>query len=319
MRKFTFYLSLIFSAISFNQLHANPDTLIANITTAQGHDTIAVYSGNPNFVILDVRTPGEYTTHIAGAVNIDYNNANFSTILDSLNKGKVYLIHCASGSRSALAKAVMQTKHFRTVYNMLGGISGWNTAGYPTTTSVAPELSFLTDSILIFNNVPVGHLDSVLITVTNSKNSVLQFSSSTNISGSEYSSQLQNTHTLLGARDYSFYIYYLPANTDNDSIAYAIQSNAGTKYIYVYGHYNQTGISSNNQNSFKVFANKSNNSLEIHSDKTLNNEEVQIFDLFGRLLYSNKISGNNVTINFNNEQSGLLLIRVNSKTEKILW
>ncbi|MBI5540913.1 MAG: rhodanese-like domain-containing protein [Bacteroidia bacterium] len=319
MKKITFYLSLIFSLINLNLLQANPDTLIANITTAQGHDTILAYAGNPNFVILDVRTPGEYVTHIEGAVNIDYNNANFSTILDSLNKGKVYLIHCASGSRSALAKAVMQTKHFRTVYNMLGGISGWNTAGYPTTTFVAPEFSLLTDSVYIFNDTPVGHLDSVLITVTNSKNSVLQFSSSTNISGSEYSSQLQNTHPLLGARDFSFYIYYLPANTDNDSIAYTIESSAGNKNVYIYGKYNQTGINTNNLNNFKVFANKSNNSLVIFSDKSLYNEEVQIFDLFGRLLYSNKISGNHVIVKFNNEQSGLLLIKISSKTEKIFW
>ncbi len=319
MKKLTFYLTIVSVLLTVTVLHANTDTLITNITTSQGHDTIAAYYGNPNFVILDVRTPAEYVTHISGAVNVDYNNANFSTILDSLNKGKVYLIHCASGSRSALAKAVMQTKHFRTVYNMLGGISGWNTAGYPTTTAVAPELSFLTDSIIIFNDVPVGHLDSTLITVTNSKNSALQFSSPTVITIGEYQTQLQNTHTLLGARDYSFYIYYLPENTVNDSLVYTIQSNAGTRNIYLYGKYNQTEISSNSINKFKVFADKSNNTIQIYSDYTYKNECVQIFDIYGRLLFSNKISGNSAIINFNNEQRGLLLIKVNSKTEKIFW
>jgi rhodanese-related sulfurtransferase len=318
MKKITFLITILSALLNVTILNANTDTLITNITTTQGHDTIAAYSGNPNFVILDVRTPGEYVTHIAGAVNIDYNNANFSTIMDTLNKGKVYLIHCASGSRSALAKAVMQTKHFRTVYNM-GGINAWISAGYPTTTAVAPELSFLTDTVIIFNDVTVGHLDSTLITVTNSKNSTLQFSSPTDISGSEYSSQLQNTYTLLGARDYSFYIYYLPANTDNDSVAYAIQSNAGTKYIYLYGKYNQTGIGLNSINMLKIFADKSNNIIQIYSDLTLKNECVQIFDMYGRLLFSDKVSGNTAIINFNNEQRGLLLIKVNSKIEKLVW
>ena len=319
MKKYTLYISLVFLFLGFTQLKANTDTLIVDINTTQAHDTITAYSGNPNFVILDVRTPAEYATHIQGAVNINYYDANFSLIIDSLNRGKVYLIHCAGGSRSAQVRNIMQTKHFRTVYNMLGGINGWNTAGYSSTAAVAPELSFITDSVIIFNDVPIGHLDSTLVTITNSKNSVLQFSSPTDINGSEYSSQLQNTHTLFGARDFSFYIYYLPQNLENDSIGYAIESNAGTKYIYVYGKYNQTGIKQNFENKFKVFANKSNNSIEIYSDVALKNENVQIFDVFGRIVLSDKISGNFARINLTNDQKGLLLIRVNSKTEKIFW
>jgi hypothetical protein len=41
--------------------------------------------------------------------------------------------------------------------------------------------------------------------------------------------------------------------------------------------------------------------------------------MYGRLLFSDKVSGNTAIINFNNEQRGLLLIKVNSKIEKLVW
>lgn len=319
MKKFTFYISLVFSILSFTHLQANPDTLIENISTAQGHETILAYAGNPNFVILDVRTPGEYATHIEGAVNIDYNNPNFSSVIDSLNRNKIYLIHCAGGTRSAKARDTMQTKHFKTVYNMLGGISGWITAAYPTTTIVAPEIGILTDSIIVFNNVPSGNLDSTLVTITNSKNSVLQFTSSTNLSTTEFCSQFQISHSLAGARDYSFYIHYQPTDLMNDSIEYSIISNGGTKHIYLLGKYNKTGINISSLNNFKIIANKSNNSIEIYSDVAFKNETIQIFDFFGRLLLSRTISGNNATISFKEDHSGLIIIKTNTVIKKIFW
>src|SRR5262249_53991490 len=54
-----------------------------------------------NLVILDVRTPEEFKSfHIAGATNIDFHGPNFEQRINSLDKSKNYLVHCASGGRS---------------------------------------------------------------------------------------------------------------------------------------------------------------------------------------------------------------------------
>jgi rhodanese-related sulfurtransferase len=70
-------------------------------------------------LILDVRTKGEFQSgHIKGAKNIALDT--LSTKLDSLPKDKAIITCCASGMRSASAKAMLKSKGFE-AYN--GG--GW--------------------------------------------------------------------------------------------------------------------------------------------------------------------------------------------------
>lgn len=224
---------IILLLISVYQLKANTDTLYSNITVAQAYDTINVYIDNPFFAILDVRTPSEYATHIAGAVNIDYYNPNLSLILDSLNKDKIYLVYCASGGRSAQVFSMMQTKNFRTVYNMLGGMNAWNSSAYPNTSLVEPKLGLLNDSVLTLSAV-TGGLDSVMVTITNYKNSVLDFYTLTDLSGTAYSTNFQDG-SLHGARDYSFSVYYQPDDLLDDSVVFSIGSDGGAVNIYIKG------------------------------------------------------------------------------------
>ena len=51
--------------------------------------------------------------------------ADFSDQLDALDKNQVYLIHCASGARSANAHDTMLGLGFHEVYNMLGGFNAF--------------------------------------------------------------------------------------------------------------------------------------------------------------------------------------------------
>ncbi|GAG42700.1 unnamed protein product, partial [marine sediment metagenome] len=56
---------------------------------------------NPNFVILDVRTPEEFLSeYIENSVNLDYYSDTFRNNLDKLDKNKMHLIYCRSGRRS---------------------------------------------------------------------------------------------------------------------------------------------------------------------------------------------------------------------------
>ena len=104
--------------------------------TAQEADTLIEQNkDNPDFIILDVRTPGEFNrSHIAGAQNIDFYNSDFESNLEQLDKTKIYFVYCASGNRSGKAMKKMKSLNFRTVYNLLGGISGWTNAGYDVVT-----------------------------------------------------------------------------------------------------------------------------------------------------------------------------------------
>ena len=83
-------------------------------------------------VVLDVRTRKEFVAgHIAGAKNLDFNSPDFEKELGQLDKTKVYLVHCASSRRSALACGKMKQAGFQTVIEMSAGFRGWERAGKP--------------------------------------------------------------------------------------------------------------------------------------------------------------------------------------------
>ena len=108
--------------------------IIENITPEEAYILILESKDNPNFVILDVRTPEEFLgEYIENAVNLDYYSDTFKNDLDKLDKNKTYLIYCRSGRRSENALNIMKELDFREVYNMSGGIIKWKSEGLPTT------------------------------------------------------------------------------------------------------------------------------------------------------------------------------------------
>jgi len=89
---------------------------------------------NPDFVILDVRTPGEFSEgYIENALNLDVNSESFRDEVVKLDTGKTYLIHCRSGARSARVGALMEELGFDNIYDMEGGFIAWEKEGLPVT------------------------------------------------------------------------------------------------------------------------------------------------------------------------------------------
>lgn len=83
-------------------------------------------------VILDVRTPAEFNSvKISSASSVDFYEEDFAESLDKLDKDQTYLVYCAAGKRSNQAMMLMQSKGFKTVYDLDGGIRAWQKAGYP--------------------------------------------------------------------------------------------------------------------------------------------------------------------------------------------
>jgi len=67
-------------------------------------------------VLLDVRTAAEYRqVRIKGSLNADF-YSGFDRQVEKLDKGKTYLVFCASGGRSQAAVAFMRQKGFE-AYN----------------------------------------------------------------------------------------------------------------------------------------------------------------------------------------------------------
>ncbi len=102
------------------------------ISSQQAYALIQENQNNPDFVILDVRTPEEFAAeHIETAVNVNYNAPDFRDIVNQFDKAKTYVVYCRTGIRAAEASAVMKELRFKRVYDM-GGIEAWKEAGYPT-------------------------------------------------------------------------------------------------------------------------------------------------------------------------------------------
>lgn len=104
-----------------------------DVTVAEAASLVQRRQGEARFVVLDVRTPGEFADgRVAGAVNLDFKASDFSERLALLDRGKTYLVHCAAGGRSGKSLEKMKSMGFRRVLHMKDGFNAWQKANYPT-------------------------------------------------------------------------------------------------------------------------------------------------------------------------------------------
>jgi len=108
--------------------YASPYT---NIDVYTAYDMITNGS-YPDLVVLDVRTKGEYDSgHIYGAVWIPVTELDARIGELAGHEKHEIIVYCLSGGRSATASGKLDSHSFTKVYNMLGGITAWQSAGYP--------------------------------------------------------------------------------------------------------------------------------------------------------------------------------------------
>ena len=102
------------------------------VEAQEANDLIEARDGDLDFVILDVRTRGEFDSgHLEGAVLIDYLEPDFEDRVGELDRGRTYLVYCGSGFRSAGACERMLGLGFRDLYDLAGGFNEWVAEGYP--------------------------------------------------------------------------------------------------------------------------------------------------------------------------------------------
>lgn len=110
---------------------------VVNVTPADGFALIEEQKDNPDFIILDVRTPEEYAAgHLPGAVNLCYTCAGeFQDGLAVLDKDATYLVYCRTGNRGRAAVNAMSVSGFTDIYHLDTGITQWIAEGYETVVS----------------------------------------------------------------------------------------------------------------------------------------------------------------------------------------
>ena len=85
----------------------------------------------PDLVVLDVRTKSEYESgHIYGATWIS--NTELDARISELagHENHEMIVYCRTGVRSVTASEILDSHNFTKVYNMLGGITEWQSTGY---------------------------------------------------------------------------------------------------------------------------------------------------------------------------------------------
>lgn len=95
-------------------------------------NTMITGGSYPNLTILDVRTQSEYDEgHLENAVLIPVTELE-SRVDEILQyRDTEIIVYCKAGGRSAQASIILDSNNFTKVFNVIGGITAWESAGYP--------------------------------------------------------------------------------------------------------------------------------------------------------------------------------------------
>ncbi|MGB5909994.1 MAG: rhodanese-like domain-containing protein, partial [Promethearchaeia archaeon] len=140
---------------------SNPYT---DITAEEAHNMIYNKTLYPDLLALDVRSQSEYDSgHICNATLIPH-----TEIVSRISELEPYkdteiIVYCGSGIRSKLACEDLDSYDFTKVFNMLGGISAWNSEGYEVCIDdLAPPIWNVvpTDQLLEYSEAFIYDLDA---------------------------------------------------------------------------------------------------------------------------------------------------------------
>ena len=279
-----------------------------NITADSAWTLTQFYAQNPNFVILDMRTASEYYAgHIEKATNLDFFSSDFGSTLDSMDKNKIYLIHCASGGRSGKAKDSMANRNFMNVYNMMGGYNKW-VKTYPITLLTAPLLSIYGQDSIDLGYIPVGIPKTITIKLTNGANDTLKFFSIVGSINPNFTTNFSLSPQLLGYNDYNFQITYNPLNQGIDTSSITILSNGGVHKIKLRAIGSALGIQGNvHQKQATIYPNPAQDFITIRTkDRDL--KEFILMDSRGSILKTITIKTKNSRLNISDLKPGMYFL-----------
>ena len=129
---FGIILSIVFLGFFLFSPGARSDEQFRAVSPKEASALIEKHKGDSGFIILDIRTPGEYQSgHIEKSIMIDFYSKTYAQEVDRLDKTKTYLVHCRSGNRSTRSMALFKKLQFQKIYHLSSGINGWKSEGLP--------------------------------------------------------------------------------------------------------------------------------------------------------------------------------------------
>ena len=129
---FIILIAVILFGFILPSCQAQQDQNIPALSPKEALKLVETHTGDSDFVILDIRTPGEYQSgHLKNATMIDYYSKSFVDEIGRLDKQKSYLVYCRSGNRSARSMDLFKKLQFQKIYHLSSGINGWISEGLP--------------------------------------------------------------------------------------------------------------------------------------------------------------------------------------------
>ena len=87
---------------------------------------------NPEFVVLDVRTPEEYEEgHIENAYLLNAKSKDFEDELGRMDKNRKYFVYCRTGRKSRKAVELMEKDGYNEAHSIVGGMDKWKLRRLP--------------------------------------------------------------------------------------------------------------------------------------------------------------------------------------------
>ncbi len=116
---------------------ASPEVALAHFSQRLGFETDcwdvheAMTSGQPGFVLLDVRAPALFAEgHVPGAINLPHRTISDAT-LAAYPRDRLLVVYCAGPHCNGANRAAVRIAQLgRPVKEMIGGITGWRDEGF---------------------------------------------------------------------------------------------------------------------------------------------------------------------------------------------
>ena len=157
--------------LELHMAYASPYTSI-DVDTAYNMITNGSY---PDLVVLDVRTKSEYNSgHIHGAVCIPVSELEARALELAGHENHEIIVYCRSGVRSVTASLILDSHNFTKVYNMLGGIQAWQSAGYPVSMVTVHDIAVI-DVKPYKTVIGQNRSTSIFVTVENQGDAIEDF------------------------------------------------------------------------------------------------------------------------------------------------
>ena len=301
-------LNLSVTKTVFAEQLETTDNIYKRLSAVQCDSLIKANETNPNFVILDVRTPTEYSGyHLMGSINRSTGLSDFDAQLAALPKYKRFLLHCQSGGRSAGAFTKMKNLGFAEVYEMIGGLNSWNSAKLPTTTVTGPKLMLVSKSDLITG----GNTDSIKVTITNRANEKLTFNSIFVTDSHLVTHNFNNSIEIEGAQDYTFSVVHSPGYSGDDSTKISLESNGGKLDIsIVFNNGIIQKIDATEMEEISLYPNPTSGKINFKNINNIYIDEIEVISITGKVvLKATDVFSNNI-FDVSGLPNGIYVVRI---------